>query len=55
MSFVFKILSQLKNVFFFNEEMGFVVIAHLILSVDLIKIVGLDHKELKICMITANS
>lgn len=53
----FKILRQLKNflICFFQEEMGFVVLTHLILSVDLMKIVGLDHKELNICLIIANS
>lgn len=54
---LFKILSQLKKKtldFFFHEEMGFTVFIYVILSVDLIKILGQDHNELKICIIVTN-
>lgn len=55
---LFKILSQLKKkkllIFFFHEEMGFTVFIYVILSVDLIKILGQDHNELKICIIITN-
>lgn len=50
-------LSQLrKSLDFFHEEMEFVVLTYLILlSVELMKLRELDHKELKTGMIIANN
>lgn len=51
--YYFKNLSRFLKKFFFMKKWD--LLTSLILSVDLMKILGLDHKELKIGMLVANS